>query len=444
MTKKAEIYYFTLTDELPREDKLAWFKNTRFANIEFDKINPDDKGNWLNLTDNNFESLLPLVDKEVKAGKGEQAVFKMFSRGVATQRDEWVYDFDKNNLENKMRFFVDIYQATLKYSDFKDKHLIKWDTDLDSYAKRNIEKEFEENNIVDSIYRPFTKQFLYFDRHFNGRTYQWFNIFSEKGNISISIPGLSSPKNFHCFSTNSIIDLNSLPAGCQNLPLYVYDTEGNPHDNITDWALSQFQARYSESKLMSLDSNGSPIALAIGEKTAKAVLLQKQDIFHYVYAVLHNPAYREKYQQNLKREFPRIPFYDDFEQWAGYGKVLIALHLNYETVEKYPLKRLNTPPITKPKAKLKADKINSVIQLDECTQLSGIPLSAWEYKLGNRSALEWVLDQYKEKKPKDPTIAEKFNTYRFADYKEQVVELLMRVCTVSVETMKIVEAMKEI
>lgn len=423
--KKAEIYYFTLTDELPREDKLAWFKNTRFTNIEFDKINPDDKGNWLNLTDNDFDGLLPVCDKDVKAGKGEQAIFKLFSRGVATQRDEWVYDFDKNNLKKKMRFLVDIYQATLIDADFKDKHLIKWDAELDSYVKRAIDKKLEDSSIIKSVYRPFTKMFFYFDRHFNGRTYQWFNIFSEKGNISISIPGLASPKDFHCFSTNSIIDLNSLPAGCQNLPLYVYDKDGNPHDNITDWALTQFQARYSESKLMSLDS------------------ITKEAIFHYVYAVLHNPAYREKYEQNLKREFPRIPFYDDFQQWAAWGKALMALHLNYESVEKYPLKRLDISSTAKPKTKLKADKINSVIQLDDNTHLSGIPLQAWEYKLGNRSALEWVLDQYKEKKPKDSTIAEKFNTYRFADYKEQVIELLMRVCTVSVETMKIIEAMKK-
>jgi predicted helicase len=226
------------------------------------------------------------------------------------------------------------------------------------------------------------------------------------------------------------------------LPLYVYDKDGNPHDNITDWALSQFKNHYQNSQfkprfeLQQFDYQDSEFKPWFE--------IQKLDIFHYVYAVLHNPAYREKYEQNLKREFPRIPFYDDFEQWTAWGKALMTLHLNYETVEKYPLKRLDTPPITKPKAKLKADKINSVIQLDDNTQLSGIPLQAWEYKLGNRSALEWVLDQYKEKKPKDPTIAEKFNTYRFADYKEQVIELLMRVCTVSVETMKIIEAMKKL
>ncbi len=442
MTKKAEIYYFTLTDELPREDKLTWFKNTRFTNIEFDKINPDDKENWLNLTDNDFDSLLPLVDKDVKAGKGEQAVFKLFSSGIKTQRDEWVYDFDKKNLENKIRFFVAVYQATLKNADFKDKHLIKFDRELDKYLQRNIEKIFEESYLVESIYRPFTKMAFYFDKHFNGMTYQWFDIYNAE-NYYIAFNAIGGSKEFHCLAANNIIDLH-FTGDSQCLPLYVYDKDGNPHDNITDWALNQFQARYSESKLMSLDSNGSPIALAIGEKTAKAVLLQKQDIFYYVYAVLHNPAYREKYQQNLKREFPRIPFYDNFEQWAEWGRALIDLHLNYETVEKYPLKRLNTPPVAKPKTKLKADKINSVIQLDDNTSLSGITLQAWGYKLGNRSALEWVLDQYKEKKPKDPTIAEKFNTYRFADYKEQVIELLMRVCTVSVETMKIIEAMKKI
>jgi predicted helicase len=159
--------------------------------------------------------------------------------------------------------------------------------------------------------------------------------------------------------------------------------------------------------------------------------------------VLHNPDYREKYQQNLKREFPRIPFYDDFTQWAELGKQLMALHLDYESAEHYPLKRQDVNLAKIPKTKLKADKQQGLIFIDDNTTLSELPASVWEYKLGNRSALEWVLDQYKEKKPKDPTIAEKFNNYRFADYKEQVIELLMRVCTVSVGTVNIVQAMKE-
>jgi very-short-patch-repair endonuclease len=172
--------------------------------------------------------------------------------------------------------------------------------------------------------------------------------------------------------------------------------------------------------------------------------ITKLDIFHYTYAVLHHPAYRTKYELNLKREFPRLPFYEDFQQWASWGKALMDLHLNYETIEPYGLQRVEIASKDNPKAKLKADKPNGVIILDDNTQLIGVEAIAWEYKLGNRSALEWILDQYKEKKPKDPTIAKLFNTYKFADYKEQVIDLLQRVCTVSVKTMAIVQQMSDI
>jgi very-short-patch-repair endonuclease len=176
-------------------------------------------------------------------------------------------------------------------------------------------------------------------------------------------------------------------------------------------------------------------------ETSTQKTITKLDIFHYTYAVLHHPAYRTKYELNLKREFPRLPFYEDFHQWAEWGRSLMDLHLNYETIEPYGLQRVEIATKDNPKAKLKADKINGVISLDDNTQLIGVEAIAWEYKLGNRSALEWILDQYKEKKPKDPTIAKLFNTYKFADYKEQVIDLLQRVCTVSVRTMAIVQQM---
>jgi predicted helicase len=163
-----------------------------------------------------------------------------------------------------------------------------------------------------------------------------------------------------------------------------------------------------------------------------------------VYAVLHDPHYRNKYEQNLKREFPRIPFYENFEQWANFGKELIDLHLNYETIEKSPLTRIDSNKAKIPKPKLKADKANGIIQLDDNTRLENVPKEAWEYLLGNRSAIEWVLDQYKEKTPKDATIAEKFNTYRFADHKEHVIDLLCRVCKVSVETVRIVQTLHDL
>jgi predicted helicase len=168
--------------------------------------------------------------------------------------------------------------------------------------------------------------------------------------------------------------------------------------------------------------------------------------------VLHDPQYRETYAQNLKREFPRIPLYGDnditFWQWAAWGEALMAMHIGYEQVAPFALVRSDVPDENvraagqSPKCILKSDKETGRITLDSETTLSGVPREAWAYLLGNRCAIDWVLDQYKEKKPKDPTIRERFDTYRFKDHKEKVIELLKRVTTVSVETVRIVAAMK--
>ena len=133
--------------------------------------------------------------------------------------------------------------------------------------------------------------------------------------------------------------------------------------------------------------------------------------------------------------------YDDFAKWAAWGKQLMALHIDYEKATPHNLQRKDTLTDAVAKAKLKAFKPEGRIEIDSQTELTGVPPTAWEYKLGNRSAIEWILDQYKEKKPGDPTIAEKFNSYKFADYKEQVIDLIQRVCTVSVQTIEIVNAM---
>jgi predicted helicase len=419
--QRCKIHYVEMQDEWRKEDKLKWFANNPLQKIDFEYIRPDIKNNWINLTDNDFDSLLPLIDKEVKSGKGENAIFKLFSRGIATQRDEWMYDFSKENLSKKVKYFTEIYQKTLENPNFEDKFLIKWDRELESYLKREVVKDFDNEHIIKATYRPFTKKWFYFDRHFNGMTYQWFDIYLEEKQKIIVIPGLSSPKTFHLYVIDKIIDLNALPAGCQCLPFYRLDKNGEKVENISDWALSQFQTHYQNDKI------------------------EKEAIFHYVYAVLHNPAYRQKYELNLKRDFPRIPFYGDFAKWAAWGKTLMDLHIGYESVAPYPLTVVNqeVPEGKKEKVMLKSDKINGFISLTDYCTLKGIPAEAWEYKLGNRSALEWVLDQYKESNPSDATIRELFNVYKFADYKAQVVDLLLRVCAVSVETMAVVREMGE-
>jgi len=442
--KPCQINYIHPCDiRATRIEKFEWIKSHPFKSIPFERVTPSKKNYWINLSDNDFDELIPVMDKKVKSGKSKEAIFKLFSRGVATQRDQWVYDFDKNRLTNKVKFMIDIYQKTLKNKDFEDKMLIKWDSDLNTYLKRSIEKSFHEEQVLRASYRPFTKKYFYFDRHFNGRTYQWFDIYNgDEEQKVIVIPGLASPKEFHSYVIDAIIDLNALPAGCQCLPLYRYDSDGTRHDNLTDWGLQQFKTHYQDDSIT------------------------KESIFHYTYSVLHHPAYRSKYALNLKREFPRLPFYADFHKWSDIGKTLMNLHLHYETTVPTTLAVVEAPvPTTSavapvqttlavsetakrvslpaPKPKLKADKEANTITLDSQTTLTGIPALAWQYKLGNRSALEWILDQYKEKKPRDATIAEKFNTYRFADYKEEVIDLLCRVCTVSVRTMEIINEMPD-
>ena len=206
----------------------------------------------------------------------------------------------------------------------------------------------------------------------------------------------------------------------QCLPLYRYDANGTRYENITDWALQQFRQHYDNQ------------------------LIKKEEIFYYVYGVLHAPTYRVGYEHNLKRDFPHIPFYSDFGKYAIAGKQLVDLHIGYENVTPYQLRRVDK--LAKGgdyelKAKLKADKTNQCIEIDEITKLYDVPKIAWDYKLGNRSALEWVLDQYRPSRPSDKTVAKYFDTYHFEDYKIKVIELLMRVCQVSVETMQIIETL---
>ena len=410
-----KIFYTRRNEFDTAEEKLNFLASISFEQVDFAHVTPDDKSNWINLTDNDFDSLLPLVAQNTKMSKNqesEQALFKFFSTGISTNRDQWIIDLSRDNLSNKMSFFINIYNTSLIFTE-----VIKWSSSLKERYNKGLKETFNEHKIKRFCYRPFYTIFIYDSMLFIDRRGYAKQLGQEK--LAIAISGESSSKPFHCLASDQLMDLH-LTGDSQCLPFYRDTENGEQIDNITDWGLTQFQTHYND-------------------KTIKKI-----DIFHYTYAVLHNPIYQQKYEQNLKRDFPRIPFYDNFPQWVTWGKQLMELHINYETINPYPLTRVNSSEteITNPKPKLKADKIKNEIILDTVTSLTDIPKTAWEYRLGNRSALEWILDQYKEKKPKDETIAKQFNNYRFADYKEQVINLLMRVCTVSVETVKIIQAME--
>ncbi len=422
---KCRIEYIDMPDDWRKEIKLDWFRNNRFDQLEFQHIEPDHKGNWINMVENDFEDLIPICAKDAKAGRNTEVIFKIYSTGISTNRDEWIVDKSPKILSNKMSFFSKFYNSYKLQPEYSNS--IKWSRNLKQRFTKGIKEDFKDSKVSKFNYRPYSPIYFYNSDLFIDEFGLNRNLF-KKANKAFSISGNSSSKSFQVLGIDRYTGLDFLEK-TQILPLNNYDASGNQTDNITDWALNLFKEHYKSEDEIS-----------------------KEDIFHYTYAVLHNPLYRKKYELNLKREFPRIPFYPDFFKWVSLGKQLMDLHLNYETVEPYDLKRIETKVASfqekktglRLKVKLKADKETGIIELDEQTALSGIPKQAWEYKLGNRSALEWILDQYKEKKPSDPTIAEKFNTYRFSDYKEQVIDLLKRVCRVSVETVTIIKELESL
>ena len=468
-TEVARIYYNRRPELETAEEKLSFLANHPMRHLAFEQVQPDKNHNWVNLTDNDFDTLLPLASKDTKAAKTagkERAIFKLYSLGAVTNRDEWVYDYDQIVLRRKVSFLIEAYNADLKRLDSQLQnealddmlnYSIKWTRAVKAQLRRRQKLQFDSAKIRRGLYRPFVSSNIYFDKSVNEFQYQtpfiWPNPNSNNPAICFTTGGRLP---FSAFITDIVpcLTVLSLDAN-QCLGLYRYDEAGNRADNITDWALKQFQQHY-ESSVVPAQAGIQPIKKAPKGQKAKSLDsrlhgndgINKQAIFHYCYAVLHDPLYREKYALNLKREFPRIPFYADFWQWAAWGEALMALHIGYESVAPFALKRSDIPDEKaraaglQAKAILRADKEAGSITLDSETTLRGIPPAAWKYKLGNRCALEWILDQYKEKKPKDPTIREKFDTYRFADYKEKVIDLLMRVTTVSVETERITEAMK--
>jgi predicted helicase len=403
------IKYIHPTDiRATRDEKLTFLSENPFKGINFEHIIPDSTNNWLNIADNDFDSLIPLI--------GNNSVFDSNSLGVSTNRDEWVYDLDSNNLSKKIKYFINKYDSYLISNKNKFDSDIKWSSSLKSAFLKRKKINYDKSKIIYSLFRPFIKRYFYSEKLLNDRLtanhYKMFGNNLAKTNKVICFN--NNGKDFRFLATDKLFDLH-YTGDTNSLSLFNYDEKGNRIDNITDWGLNIFIKQYGK--------NG----------------ITKESIFNYVYAVFHNKKYLEKYESNLKREFPRIPFYKDFKKWSDFGKRLLDLHVNYENAKQYPLKITSKSVAKNPKVKLKADKSKDTITIDENTLLSGIPKIAWAYKLGNRSALEWILDQYKEKKSTDKTIIEHFDNYSFAEYKEDVIVLLRKICSVSVDTMEIIE-----
>ena len=438
------VFYNAVDDYAKSHEKVEYIRGETMQDLNFDELAPDEFNQWLNQSVNryHFRQLMPLADKQAKLSKNpgdERAVFGLFANGAKSNRDEWVYDFDVNNLRSKALFFSDVYNQLLDDGDESYNPAIKWSRDLRNEFQRGRRIVYNDANRIQSLYRPFIAKHHFADFTMNDvitrNHYEIFGPDLKQPNKVICFSGVASSKPFQVLATDKLFGFDTLEK-TQCLPLYRYTAEGERVSNVTDWAVREFNEHCREVL-------GDYYRESFGDAGVTA-----EDIFAYTYAVLHDPVYRHDYEADLLREFPRLPFYKDFPDWVRMGRELLDLHLGFESVELYPLERVDSytdgqdaQDGVNPRVALRADKERGAIVLDAQTTLTGVPESAWRYRLGSRSAMEWVLDQYKERKPRDPTIAAKFNAYRFAGHKEQVIDLLQRVCAVSIRTMDVVDDM---
>ena len=436
---ECNIHYANREDAEVAKDKLAYLKETGLENIPFESITPDVKNHWLNQSNSNFERLMLLADRQTKLAKSvdeERAIFGLYSLGILTARDEWVYDSDINVLTSKVKAFCEAYQREMKryaienpdrgsIRDWVDR-TIKWTSELEDHLVKGNGILFESRNTIEASFRPFVAKHCYYAPIITHRRYQMPELFPhETAWANKVICFCVNGKDFYVLASDKLVDYH-FTGDTQCLPRYRYSENGQRVSNITDWAIRRINDRYRAEW-------GDDYPRIAGDDGITA-----EQIFAYTYAVLHDPVYRHDYAVDLLQEFPRLPLYPDFLHWAEMGQRLLDLHIGFESAEPFALERVEKDG-DPGKAALKADKTRGAIILDGKTMLTGVPEEAWEYRLGSRSALEWVLDQYKEKTPRDPTVRDRFNTYRFADYKEQVIDLLQRVCTVSVKTVRIVD-----
>ena len=435
--KDHRLYFDRVEKTLRKEEKLIWVeKQGSVHGVTWERLLPDGKNTWLVAKySGEFSGFLALGSKKakMKAGRPDGVICKTYSLGVSTNRDRVVYDFDSKALSQRVSKFCDDYNAeidrftrkgkNLNLDDFLDYSKIKWSRNLKRSLRHSESLEFDESRIRLGLYRPFVKKYLYFAEIASDELGKFPRFYptaaQECENKAICVLTIGYRASWGAIVTDCIANLNMVSVdGFQCFPYYTYDEDGsNRRENITQWALDQFRTHYADKKI------------------------KKRDIFHYVYGLLHHSGYRTKFADNLKRELPRIPFASDFWAFAKAGKELAQLHLEYEKLEPYPLNWIETEGVplsyqVMDKMRLGAGK--KELHVNPSLTLADIPKEVFDYRLGNRSALEWVIDQYQVSQDKTSGIRTDPNR---ADDPEYIVRLVGQVIRVSLETVRITQGL---
>lgn len=460
--KKATIHYHDIGDYLSREDKLSIIKEFKCIDnpsMKWKTLEPNEHGDWLNLRSDVFNTFIPLAP-EKKFDKRSKTIFIINSRGAETARDSWCYNSSIEELKNNMKATISFYnneidryasvkKENIKVEDFinTDPCKISWSSNLISNLTREQKTDFSIKSIKQSTYRPFFKQHLYFGDKFINRYGQFKEFFptQKHENLVISVAGVGNNKDFSCLISNTIIDLGAIGA-CQCFPLYWYEDNANDlldlfkdtttdryirRDGVSDFILKEARVKY-------------------GHKTTK------EDVFYYVYGILHSPDYRTAFEADLKKMLPRLPLVDkadDFWAFSNAGRELAHLHLNYETVEPYkgviPVfgagNRVDYRVEKMRFGKKDKETDKSIIYYNSQIRIDGIPLEAYDYVVNGKSAIEWIMERYAITINKDSQIKNDPNDWaREHDDEKYIYNLLLRVITVSVETVKIVNGLPKL
>lgn len=455
------IHYHDVGDYLSREDKLASVAEAAASdNLEWDAIDPDKYGDWLDQRDDSFYEFAPMGISKYKRPLG---IFETWSLGIATNRDAWMVNFSSESVLRNMGSMIDFYNSKVElYSNSEndldmDKTKIAWADKLIESARRGARLEKTNRTRVIS-YRPFAKQHVYaYWAPLVNRPLQQPKLFPlvqceetpdlvELPNTIIAVSGGSSPS---CLISRSLPDLHFV-GDSQCFPMYWYEegeTTGGifgansnekvvKHEAITDEALDAFRKAYPHVFLGRYKKDG-------GEE------LSKEDIFYYIYGILHSPEYRKRFAFNLMKELPRIPFARDFDIFSRSGRAFANLHLNYESVEPWAdiIEEGDSGnpgrTIKMRFGKCKKTEENpkgvdrTIIHVSENLTLKNIPERAYEYVVNGRSAIEWLIDRYQVRTDKASGIVNDPNGY--SDDPRYIVDLVKRVVTVSMETLEIVD-----
>lgn len=454
----AKIYYHDIGDYLSREEKLDIIRRAgSIEGLEWTEITPNEKNDWINQRDGLFDTLLPLAP-EKKFDVKAKSVFNLYSRGLATGRDGWSYNSDSNIVTTTAQASIDYYnqvvqektEGKLSSLDYSTK-LISWSRPVQNDLSRGVLYDASEGEVRTAMYRPFCKQALFWYNPLIERRYRVPHLFPhrEAENRCICVSGVGVTKDFSCIITDFLPDLEFIGKS-QCFPLYWYEEnkqvemqnlfgEANTErwrrrDGITDWMLKEVHSRFSGAKN-----------------------LTKEDIFYYIYGLLHSPDYRGRFADDLRKALPHIPIMeraDDFIAFSKAGRALAELHLHYEDyAHKAGVKVSEAEHDTNDeyayyaveKMRFPSKGNRSTILYNARITIDNIPEEAYDYVVNGKSGIEWIMERYAVTTDKKSGIQNNPNLWsREYEQPRYILDLLLSIIHVSLETQKIVKGLPKL